>query len=390
MSGIISDASHDEFLVASAVPVAGSHRAGTLDDARGMLQADVTLVDRSIYAAAVCGNAVGVQRWLARNPALATTPGGPNDWDALTWCCFSRWLRDEPVRSADFVTVARALINAGASVNTGFTDEQHGPNTQFESALYGAAGVAFCAPLTALLLHHGADPNDEEVPYHAAEHYAHDVVTELLRAPVPLTRDSLATLLLRKCDWHDLQGVEQLLRHGADPNHPGRWPFTPLMQALRRDNDLAIIEALLDAGADAARTLNGASATSLAAWHGRTDALQVFAERGVELPHEGLDAVAVDVTLGDTMGVRARLFADQDLRDTFMWRLPEFLCRCAGNGSLAPLSVLLQLAPSPEVRWTEGDGYWHIPPNSTALDVAVLRRQTAAERLIREFAAGVD
>jgi len=110
----------------------------------------------------------------------------------------------------------------------------------------------------------------------------------------------------------------------------------------------------------------------------------------VELPHEGLDAVAVDVTLGDTMGVRARLFADQDLRDTFMWRLPEFLCRCAGNGSLAPLSVLLQLAPSPEVRWTEGDGYWHIPPNSTALDVAVLRRQTAAERLIREFAAGVD
>jgi len=390
MSGIISDASHDEFLVVSAVPVAGSHPAGTLDDARGMLQADVTLVDRSIYAAAVWGNAVGVQRWLARNPALATTPGGPNDWDALTWCCFSRWLRDEPVRSADFVTVARALIDAGASANTGFTDEQHGPNTQFESALYGAAGVAFCAPLTALLFHHGADPNDEDVPYHAAEHYAHDVVTELLRAPVPLTRDSLATLLLRKCDWHDLQGVEQLLRHGADPNHPGLWPFTPLMQALRRDNDLAIIEALLDAGADAARTLNGASATLLAAWHGRTDAMQLFAERGVELPHEGLDAVAVDVALGDTIGVRARLAADLEVREAFMQRLPEFLCRCAGNGSLAPLSVLLQVAPSPEVRWAVGDGYWQIPPNSSALDVAVRRKQAAAERLIREFAAGME
>lgn len=386
----MSDALHDAFVVASAVPVTGSHRAETLGDARGMLQVDATLADRSIYAAAVCGNAVGVQRWLARDPALATIRGGPHDWDALTWCCFSRWLRDEPARSADFVAVARALVDAGASANTGFMDEQHGPHAQFESALYGAAGVAFCAPLTALLLAHGADPNDEEVPYHAAEHYAHDVVTELLRAPVPLSRDCLATLLLRKCDWHDLPGVEQLLRHGADPNHPGRWPFTPLMQALRRDNDLAIIDALLDAGADAAQTINGMSAMSLAAWHGRTDALQLFAERGVALPHEGLDAVAVDVTLGDAIGVRARLTADAALREAFMQRLPEFLCRCAGNGSLAPLSVLLQLAPSPEVRWTEGDGYWQMPPNSTALDVAVLRRQTASERLIREFMGATE
>ncbi len=390
MSGPVSDALYHAFLVASAVPVTGSHRAGTLDDARALRQADAMLADRSIYAAAVCGHAAGVQRWLASDPALATARGGPHDWDALTWCCFSRWLRDDPNRAADFVAVARALIEAGASVNTGFMDAPHGPHAQLESVLYGAAGVSFCAPLAALLLRHGADPNDEEVPYHAAEHYAHDVVTELLRAPVTLTRDSLATLLLRKCDWHDLQGVEQLLRHGTDPNHPGRWPVTPLMQAIRRDNDLAIIDALLNAGADAVQTLNGVTASSLAAWHGRTDVLHRFAERGVELPHEGIDAVAVDVTLGDAIGVRARLAADPKVREDVMQRLPEFLCRCASNGSMAPLSVLLQLAPSPDVRWGEGDGYWQIPPNSTALDVAVLRKQAAAERLIREFAAGAD
>jgi ankyrin repeat protein len=380
----------DALLVASAVPVSASHRSGTLDEARALLQADPLLAEQSIYTAAVLGNAPAVRQWIERDPALATARGGPYDWDALTWCCFSRWLRDEPARAEDFVAVARTLIDAGAPVNTGFMDVAHGPTPQFESALYGAAGVAFCAPLTALLLAHGADPNDDEVPYHAAEHYAHDVVEALLTAPVPLSRDSLATLLLRKADWHDLHGVQQLLQHGADPNHPGPWPHSPLLQAIRRDNHVAIIETLLDAGADAARTFNGVSAASLAAWHGRTDVLQLFAARGVELPQEGLDGIAVDVAFGDVIGVRARLAADGDLRAAFMERLPEFMGRCAGNDSLAPLSVLLQLAPSPDVRWAAGDGYWQIPPNSSALEVARLRKQAAAERLIREFAAGAE
>lgn len=380
----------DALLAASAIPVADSHRSGTLDEARALLHTEPSLAEHSIYTAAVLGNASAVQQWLEHDPSLATTRGGPHGWDALTWCCFSRWLRDEPQRGSDFVAVARALVEAGAPVNTGFMDYGHGPSAQHESALYGAAGVAFCAPLTALLLEHGADPNDEEVAYHAAEHYAHDVVQALLDAPVALTGDSLATLLLRKCDWHDLHGVQQLLRHGADPNFTGRWPHSPLRQAIRRDNDLAIIEALFDAGADAAQPFNGVSTVSLAAWHGRTDVLQLFAERGVELPRDGLDGVAVDVAFGDAIGVRARLAAAPALRETFMQRLPEFLCRCAGNGSLAPLSVLLQLAPTPEVRWAEGDGYWHIPPNSSALDVAVLRKQAAAERLIREFATATE
>lgn len=378
----------DAFLIASAIPTNASHRSGTLDEARALLKADAAMSTASIFASAVTGNASAVQEWIERDTALATARGGPHDWDALTWCCFSRWLRDEPGRAADFTAVAQCLIEAGAPVNTGFFDASHSPSPQLESALYGAAGVAFCSPLTRLLLQHGADPNDDEVPYHAAEEYAHDVVAALLEAPVPLTRDSLSTLLLRKADWHDLDGVQQLLRHGVDPNHQGRWPHSPLVHAVKRDNRLAIIEALFDAGGDATREYGGVSALSLAAWHGRTDVLQLFAERGVELPHEGLDALAVDATLGDGIGFRARLAADSALRERFMTRLPEFLCRCAGNGSLAPLAVLLSVAPSGEVRWAAGDGYWQIPPGSTPLEVAVLRKQAGAERLLREFAAG--
>jgi ankyrin repeat protein len=377
------------FLIASAIPTDAWHASGTLNDARELLAAHPSLPAHSIYTAAVSGDAVNVRRWLHDDPALATARGGPHDWDALTWCCFSRWLRDERHRADDFVAVARALIDAGAPVHTGFTDHSHGPHPQFESALYGAAGVAFCAPLTALLLEYGADPNDEEVPYHAAEQRAYEVVRALLAAPVPLSRDSLATMLLRKADWHDLQGVEQLLRHGVDPNHPGRWPHSPFVQALKRDNELAIVEALFDAGGDPTLRFGHASTVDIAAWHGRTDVLQLFAERGVQLPEDGLTAVAVDATLGDLHGVRARLAHGGAIREAFMQRLPEFLGRCAGNGCLAPLGVLLQLAPHADLRWQEGDGYWDIAPQSTPLHVAAWRAQHSTVKLLIEAGADV-
>ena len=377
------------FLVASAVPVDAPHRSGTLEAARALLASQPALTEHSVYAAAVTGNAPLVRQWLQHDPTLATTHGGPHHWDPLTWCCFSRWLRDDPSRHAEFVEVARVLLEAGAPANTGFMDHTHGETPQRESALYGAAGVAFCAPLTALLLAHGADPNDEEVPYHAAEQYAHDVVAALLAAPVPLTRDSLATMLLRAADWHDDTGVALLLQHGVLPDHPGRWPHSPFVQAVRRDNEARIVERMLEAGADPQRRFGEVTALELAAWHGRTDLLQRFAERGVPLPDEGLAAVAVDVTLGDAHAARARLSRDTMVREAFLARAAAFACRAAGNGMLAPLGVLLQWLPTVDARWAEGDGYWDIAPHSTPLHVAAWRAQHAVVRLLIEAGADV-
>lgn len=378
-----------EYLLASAVPVQASHASGTLHDAQALQQAHPGLPFANIFTAAVSGEAAMVRELLAHDPSLVSTRGGPHQWDALTWCCFSRWLRDDRERAGDFVETARVLLAAGASANTGFLYHDHAPDAQHESVLYGAAGVAFCAPLTELLLAHGANPNDDEVPYHAAEHYARDVVQALLSAPIALSANSLATMLLRKADWHDHDGVVQLLQHGVNPNAPGTWPRTPFMQALLRDNNLAIVEALFEAGGDPHVVVNGSSALALAAWHGRTDVLQLFAERGVELPQEGVDAIAVDSTLGDFQGVRARLAANTQDRALFMARLPEFIARCAGNGALAPLGVLLQLTPTVNVRWAEGDGYWDIAPNSTPLHVATWRAQHSVVRQLVDAGADV-
>ena len=57
----------------------------------------------------------------------------------------------------------------------------YGSRPAWESALYGAAGVAHHAELTRLLLERGADPNDGEVTYHAPETYDNAAMRVLSR-----------------------------------------------------------------------------------------------------------------------------------------------------------------------------------------------------------------
>src|ERR1041385_6634339 len=142
---------------------------GSLDRAAEILAAHPEIATSSIYTAAILGDDAAIGRFLAADPAIAPAKSGPRNWDPLTYLCFSTYLRLDPARSDGFVRAARALLDAGASANTGFYEHHHQPEPEFESALYGAAGVAHHAGLTRLLLEHGADPNDEEVPYHSPE-----------------------------------------------------------------------------------------------------------------------------------------------------------------------------------------------------------------------------
>ena len=79
---------------------------------------------------------------------------------------------------------------------------------------------------------------------------------------------SLATMLLRKCDWHDEPGVALLLGHGADPNADTYWHKTALSQAVLRDNSLSIVTRLVDHGADPNKSYGTPTAGSLAARRG--------------------------------------------------------------------------------------------------------------------------
>src|SRR5437016_13022742 len=218
---------------------------GTLERADAILAAHPEIASSDIHSAAILGDDAAVRRFLAFDPGNATVKGGPRGWDALTYRCFSKYLRLDRTRSEGFVRAAQALLDAGASANTGWYEMNHQPNPEWESALYGAAGVAHHAELTRLLLERDADPNDEEVPYHAPE--THDTAAlKVLVESGKLNADSLGMMLLRKTDWHDYEGIKWLLGRGVDPNRRTRWGKTALHNAVMRDNALEIFTALLD------------------------------------------------------------------------------------------------------------------------------------------------
>ncbi len=158
--------------------------------------------------------------------------------------------------------------------------------------------------LTGLLLERGADPNDGEVVYHTPES-DDNAALHLLVESGKLSADSLATMLLRKSDWHDYDGSKWLLEHGADPNRITGWGWSALHQAIRRGNQLENIELLLNHGADPRVPGHGSSAFAIAARAGRGDLLDLFERRGIPLDLHGADQLLAACARNDSDGVRA-------------------------------------------------------------------------------------
>lgn len=386
----MSDALAD-FIEAACAPRDAGHASGTLARAESILVGHPDLANGSIHAAAILGDDTAVRRFLELDAGNATVTGGPHGWDALTHLCFSRYLRLDRGRSDGFLRAAEALLDAGASANTGWIEKDHQPHPEWESALYGAAGVAHHPELTRLLLERGADPNDEETPYHSPE--THDNRTlKILVESGKLSEDSLATMLLRKSDWHDYDGLKLLLEAGADPNRMTRWHRTGLHQALQRDNALRNIEALLDHGADALLRIggNGRSGVGIAVRRGRRDVLEMFERRGIPIELHGVERLIAACARDDAVGVRSIADREPQLVRELRAEGGTVLAEFAGNGNTDGLRALLDLGVDVGAVYSDGDGYFDIARNSTALHVAAWRAQHATVRLLIERKAPID
>lgn len=391
----------DAFVEAASVPIGSAHASGGLDDAERLRLVDPDVARRSMHAAAVLGDTPAVREWIDRDRTLATAPGGPRNWPPLVYLCFSRYLRLDPTRGDAFVDAARLLLEAGADANGGFFASSYSDRPEWECVLYGAAGIAHHEGLTRLLLAHGADPNDGEVTYHAGETYDLGVVRALLDTG-RLTPDSLGVLLVRKHDWHDLDGVRLLLDHGANanPNIVTGWGITPLHQAVRRDNSAAIVQVLLERGADPTIPLRNASdhaapatvgnALTIAAWRGRADLLSLFEAADARFVPPPPQALVAACARGDLPAATA-LAADNPAQlEELTAYAGEVLSLFAGNGNVDGIRCLGALGLSVAAVWPEGDGYFEIPRNSTALHVAAWRAQHEAVRTLIDMGAPVN
>jgi ankyrin repeat protein len=379
------------FIEAACVPRDSLHSSGTLERAEAILAAHPEVRNSDIHTAAILGDAAAVRRFLALNARNATAKGGPYDWDALTHLCFARYLRLDRARSDGFVAAAKALLDAGASANTGWMEVDHEPHPEWESAIYGAAGIAQHPQLTRLLLERGADPNDEETSYHVVESYDNTVMKILVESG-KLNDTSMTTLLLRKTDWHDYQGIKWLLEHGADPNRATRWGRTAFHHAVLRDNSSDIFEVLLEHGADPTlvaerpdtrQTAGPAmSGVAMAVRRGRGDVLELIERRGIPIELEGVERLIAACARHDSAKMRAIAEREPELVRELVAQGGQLLVEFAGVGNTAGLGQLLDLGVDVNAVTEDGDLYYDVAKNSTALHSAAWRAWSSTVKLL--------
>lgn len=370
---------------------------GTLEAAEAVLAAHPEIAGASIHVAAILGDDAAVRRFIAADPKSVTKKEAPYDGDALVYLCLSKYLRLDKTRSEAFLRAATSLLDAGADPNTGFTaKDEYG---DFETALYGAAGVAHHAELTRLLLERGADANDNETFYHAPETYDNAALKVLVESG-KMRADLLAGMLLRKADWHDYEGIKYLLEHGADPNRMTMWGYTALHATLRRDNALRNIELMLDHGADPTiktvteiaahfpRVDGQRSAVSVAAHRGRGDVLETMERRGIAMEFSGVDRLIVACARNDATAASAIAKREPQLVQELLAAGGRLLAEFAGNNSDG-VRLLLDLGVFVDALY-DGDPYFDIAKDSTALHVAAWKAWPKTVKLLIERGANVN
>lgn len=213
--------------------------------------------------------------------------------------------------------------------------------------------------------------------YHAPEGFDNEAMQTVVNSG-RLSRDGLTTMLHRKLDWTDLDGVHWLLSHGADPNAASVWGDRALHHSLARDNALPLIEALHDFGADpllSGPRHGGASALAVAARSGRADALALFRRRGVVFQLEGDDAFFEALSLGNGHAASALAAAQPGIVERLETEQPGVVATLAGAGNTAAVTLALDLG---------------FPLSPDALSVAVWRERTDTVRLLLDRGAPVS
>jgi hypothetical protein len=260
--------------------------------------------------------------------------------------------------------------------------------------------VAHHAELTRLLLQRGADPNDNETFYHTPETYDNGALKVLVESG-KMRADLLAGMLLRKADWHDYEGIKYLLEHGADPNLITLWGYTALHQALRRDNALRNIELMLEHGADPAiKTVTKVKALftpdfaprsglGIAAHRGRGDVLEAMERRGIAMEFSGVDRLIAACARNDAAALRAIAEREPQLVQELLAEGGRLLVEFAGTNNDEGVRMLLDLGVSVNAPY-DGDPYFGIPKDSTALHVAAWKAWPKTLKLLIERGATVN
>jgi len=219
-----------------------------------------------------------------------------------------------------------------------------------------------------------------------------NTVMKILVESGQLHDTSMTTLLLRKADWHDYQGIKWLLEHGADPNRATRWGRTAFHHAVLRDNSSDILELLLEHGADPTlvaerpdtrQTAGPAmSGVAMAARRGRGDVLELIERRSIPIELEGVQRLIAACARHDSAKMKAIAEQQPELVRELVAQGGPLLAEFAGVGNTDGVGQLLDLGVDVNTVTEDGDLYFDVARNSTALHSAAWRGWSSTVKLL--------
>jgi ankyrin repeat protein len=364
--------------------------AGTL---RHVVEQFPEISSTSIHAACAACDLAVVERWLARDPALATARYGGKGWTPLDCLAASPLFALDAARAAASVAIGTRLLDLGADPNTFTPPPQWAPEERL-TVLYRASHQGNVG-LARLLLERGADPNDGESIAHAAERDHRDVLEVLLAhgaeisAAHPRWNNTVLYFLAGYRDGHAqtgpaTAGMRWLLEHGADPNVPSyKSGETPLHRIADFGRGPAVAEMLLAHGADPARPrADGRTAYELAMRSGNRSVAELLHARGGGVAElRPIDAFLSACAVGDVEGARRIRDAHPGLLEALSPRDRGALVAAAESNNVQGVRALVALGFD---VGSEG------PDAGTPLHHAAWRGRVELTRVLLELGAPVD
>ncbi|HYP16894.1 MAG TPA: ankyrin repeat domain-containing protein, partial [Opitutus sp.] len=323
------------------------------------------LATSSVWTAAALGNEAATLAELAKQPGFAAEKGGPRNWTPLLYMSFGRCGGGDGERAR----IARRLLENGADANA-FWIHRDWPESPLP-ALYGATGVNDYPQLARVLLAAGANPNDGESRYHAAQ-YAHVASLEVLAefgcdfsgTDQTWGNTPLYFLLGFTPPAPSVKaGVRWLLEHGANPNRVSQARSvaeTPLHRAVNHDWDVETVSWLLKHGADVnARTGYGRTAYALAVRGGRVEVARLLAARGAVTDIERTDAFIGACMRGDGAEAKALLAENPTLFSELHDHDRRVALMAAREGRAEALAVMAEVGLGLDVSGPDGERPLH-------------------------------
>ncbi|MES2523508.1 MAG: ankyrin repeat domain-containing protein [Gemmatimonadota bacterium] len=195
--------------------------------AKAVLDAHPELVATSIHVAAAAGDVDALKGHLAADPSAATR-AEPRNPEPVLYACHAGLQDLLGVPASQRVDAVRTLLDAGASPNAYVNIDPHA-GAKIPALFF--ACVSNNVAVAQLLLERGAEPNDGESVYHAAEWNHRECLDVLLAHGADISAPHSAwgnTPLYFLAGYRDNNprcatstlGMRWLLEHGADPNVP--------------------------------------------------------------------------------------------------------------------------------------------------------------------------